>query len=94
MLCISGDVLGPVFSRVSPKPFSVYSMWGFVYNGVEQHAFDVAFNVLMLKYLRVSNQLDAHVQRTILTDVNKCEAILRARMQNLWLVDCYLMADV
>ena len=54
-------------------------MWGFVYNGVEQHAFDVAFNVLMLKYLRVSNQLDAHVQRTILTDVNKCEAKLCVR---------------
>ena len=70
----AGDVLGPVFSPTSPKPFTVYDLWGIVFLNGEQNMFQMAYNMLMLKYLKLSNQLRPNVRDTILAAICRCES--------------------
>ena len=72
--CITGDVLGPVFSPTSPEPFTVYDLWGTVFMNGEQNMFQMAYNMLMLKYLKLSNQLRSNVRDTILAAICRCES--------------------
>ena len=68
---IAGDIVGPVLSRTNPSLFSARGFWGRGPTILDPYMFRITYNVLMLKYLRLTNQLESDVLQASLSAMRR-----------------------
>ena len=78
---IAGDIVGPVLSRTNPSLFSARGFWGRGPTILDPYMFRITYNVLMLKYLRLTNQLESDVLQASLIAMRRRIAALNDQIE-------------